>query len=99
MIQDSMAQKLQFFVGVKIPNIAPSELKINMFTLSIKEEKESPKNSFLRREEYKLLTGTTKIKYWQYFNKVSLFFICGLHLQQIFWKSFNSKIKRIKLPG
>lgn len=40
MIQDSMAQKLQSFVGAKIPNIVPLVPKTNMFISSTKEERE-----------------------------------------------------------
>lgn len=99
MIQDSMAQKLQSFVGAKIPNIVPLVPKTNMFISSTKEEREQPKNNYQPKAEYKLSTGIIKINYWPFFNKVNLLFIYGLHSQQIFWKSFNSKTRKIKSLG
>ena len=84
MIQDSMDQKLQFSAGVKILNIVPLVQKINMFTSSTREERELLKNNFQLKVEYKLLTGITKINYWQFFNKANPLFIYGHHLQPTF---------------
>ena len=84
MIQDSMVQKLQFFVGVKILNIVPLVPKTNMFTSLIKEEKELLKNNFQRKVKYRLLIGTTRINYWRFSNKVNPLFIYGHHLQPTF---------------
>lgn len=84
MIQDSMAQKLQSFAGVKILNIVPLVLKINTFTSSTKGEKELLRNNFQQKVEFKLLIGITKIKYWLFSNKVNPLFTYGHHLQQTF---------------
>ena len=84
MIQDSMAQKLQSFAGVKILNIVPLVLKINTFTSSTKEVRELLKNNFQPKVEFKLLIGITKIKYWLSSNKANPLFTYGHHLQQTF---------------
>ncbi len=56
-----MAPRLPFSVGVRILPTVQLVLKTDMFTLSIREEKESHKSNYQRKVEYKLWTGTIRI--------------------------------------